>query len=48
MRRINVLLLDKQDKIVREYQRENNCGLDEAINQIILQFKTKSKQGGKK
>jgi len=40
MKRINILLLDEQEKFVEQYKKENQCGcLDEAINKIISDLK---------
>lgn len=40
MRKINVLLLDEQDYLLKDFQKKNNIRyLDEAINEIILVVK---------
>jgi len=51
LRRVNITLLEEQDKFVSQYQKENNFNLDEAINSIIKELKdiltAKGKKDGK-
>jgi hypothetical protein len=51
LRRVNITLLEEQDRFVSQYQKENNFNLDEAINSIIKELKdiltAKGKKDGK-
>jgi len=50
MRKINIMLFDKAQKIVEDYQIKNDIGnLDETLNQMIEEFdKLKEKKKEKK
>ena len=50
VRKINVMLFDKAQRVVEDYQIKKNIGnLDETINQMIEEFdKLKEKKRGEK
>ena len=50
VRKINVMLFDKAQRVVEDYQIKKNIGnLDETINQMIEEFdKLKKKKRGEK